>query len=165
MNYIDNRGQHDRHECGPGRKLWNYWFSRCHLAFYFSCGTGSSRDRIPSRKNRKRPSWASRPCSPLKRRFCLQQKIYKPRTQWAKTNRFSAQWFSYTTILTTHPLSKQDFKPSKETMHSAASPRKKKKDSLPPLACTQQAYGEKEHFAWTGNFLKMPHTSKKSYFN
>ena len=38
------------------------------------------------------------------------------------------------------------------------------KDSLPPLACTHQAYGEKESFAWTGNFLKMSHTCKKSFF-
>ena len=49
-----------------------------------------------------------------------------------------------------------------KTMHTAASLRKKRKDSLPPLACTQQAYGEKESFAWTGNFLKMPHISKKN---
>ena len=34
--------------------------------------------------------------------------------------------------------------------------RKKRKDSLPPLECTQQAYGEKENFAWTGNFPNMP---------
>ena len=48
-----------------------------------------------------------------------------------------------------------------KTMHITASLRKKGKDSLPPLAWTQQAYGGKESFAWTGNFLKMPHTSKK----
>ena len=52
----------------------------------------------------------------------------------------------------------------RKIVHSAASHRKRK-DSLPPLACTQQAYGEKEHFAWTGNFLKMPHTSKKIIFH
>ena len=39
-----------------------------------------------------------------------------------------------------------------KTMYSAASP-KKRKDSLPPLAYTQQVFGEKESFAWTGNFL------------
>ena len=65
---------------------------------------------------------------------------------------------------TTDPPSKQDFKPSKQNHAQCSQPQKKRKDSLPPLACTQQAYGEKEHFAWTGNFLKMPHTSKKSYF-
>ena len=26
------------------------------------------------------------------------------------------------------------------------------KESLPPFACTQQAYGVKESFAWTGHF-------------
>ena len=31
-----------------------------------------------------------------------------------------------------------------------------RKDSLPRLACTQQACGEKESFAWTGNLLKCP---------
>ena len=64
----------------------------------------------------------------------------------------------------TDPLSKQDFKPSKQNHARCSQPWKKRKDSLPPLACTQQAYGEKESFAWTGNFLKMLHTSKKSYF-
>ena len=32
------------------------------------------------------------------------------------------------------------------------------------LVFTLQAYGEKESFAWTGNFLKMAQTSRKSYF-
>ena len=31
----------------------------------------------------------------------------------------------------------------------------------PPLAWTQQPYGEKVSFAWTGNFQKMPHTRKQ----
>ena len=65
---------------------------------------------------------------------------------------------------TTDPPSKKDFKPSKQNHAQCSQPQKKRKDSLPPLACTQQAYGEKESFAWTGNFLKMLHTSKKSYF-
>ena len=67
-------------------------------------------------------------------------------------------------LVTTDPPSKQNFKPSKQNYVQCSQPQKKRKNSLPPLACTQQAYGEKEYFAWTGNFLKMPHTSKKSYF-
>ena len=30
----------------------------------------------------------------------------------------------------------------------------KRKDSLPPLVCTQQAYEEMENFTWTGIFFK-----------
>ena len=50
-----------------------------------------------------------------------------------------------------------------KTIHSAVSLRKQGK-TLSPFACTQQAFGEKASFAWTGNFLKMPHCSKKSLF-
>ena len=38
------------------------------------------------------------------------------------------------------------------------------KDSLPPLACTHQVYGEKESFDWPENFLKMSHTCKELFF-
>ena len=49
---------------------------------------------------------------------------------------------------------------SHDFTYSAA--RLGKKGSTPPhLECTQQAYGEKASFAWTGNFLKMTFHAKK----
>ena len=50
-----------------------------------------------------------------------------------------------------------------KNMHSAASLIKIGKTLSLPLHAHTKHIWEKESFAWTGNFLKMPHTSKKSY--